>query len=78
MDFAELQGAILEQLFSARAQQEPQEVRTQRALALAARIDELNNSFNGVRFTFHAASSPSKIVFPFPFWDLCTGSDPSD
>lgn len=48
LDFAELQGDILEQLFSARAQKEAQDVRTQHARWLGARLESLGNVFAGV------------------------------
>jgi Fungal specific transcription factor domain len=48
IDFAELQGAILEQLFSARAQKESQEVRTQRARALGEKLEGLYQDFTRV------------------------------
>ena len=48
MDYAELQGQILEQLFSAQAQRESQDVRSQRARALAARLKYLSQSFDSV------------------------------
>lgn len=45
MNYAELQGKVLEQLFSAQAQKESQEVRTKRARVLAVRLHELNSEF---------------------------------
>ena len=48
IDYAELQGDILEQLFSARAQKASQEIRTQRARALGARLEELGGQFTTV------------------------------
>lgn len=49
IDFAQFQGDLMRQLFSARAQEEPQEERTRRAKALAVRMDRLESAFQGVR-----------------------------
>ena len=53
IDYAELQGDILEQLFSARAQLLSQEIRTERALALGARLQKLADSMSKIPESTH-------------------------
>jgi hypothetical protein len=48
LEFAEFQGVLMEQLFSARAQEAPQEERTRRALFLVEQMDQLQGQFRDV------------------------------
>jgi hypothetical protein len=48
LDFAEFQGVLMEQLFSARAQEAPQEERTRRALFLVEQMNQLQDEFRDV------------------------------